>query len=249
MKLNADKCHLLISGFKHQLHWIDVGTDRIWESSSEKLLGVTIDKHLRLNSHVTNLCRNASQKLTALGRLSKLLNMDKRREIFKAFIEAQFSHCPLVWLFHDRELNVKVNRLQERALRLVYRDSQSSFDELLERDNSVSIHHRNIQLLAVELYKIKNNLSNDIISEIFTDRIYAGPGLRKQTDFLTPPIKSVYKGESSLRYLGPLIWNILPNHFKEIRTLGIFKEQIKSWKPSECPCRLCKTYVHGVGFI
>ena len=86
-------------------------------------------------------------------------------------------------------------------------------------------------------------------NEIFTDRIYVGPGLRNQTDFFTPPIKSVYKGESSLRYLGPLIWNILPSNFKEIRLLSKFNEEIKSWKPLECPCRLCKTYVHGVGFI
>ena len=249
MKLNADKCHLLISGFKHQLNWVDIGGNRIWESSNRKLLGVTIDKTLRFNLHVAALCRKASQKLTALGRLSKLLTLDKRREIFKAFIESQFSNCPLVWLFHDRELNAKINRLQERALRLVYRDSLSSFEDLLKKDNSVSIHHRNIQSLAVELYKIRNNLSIDIIDDIFTDKEYTGHNVRKYTDFSIPAVNSVYNGECSLRYLGPMIWNILPTNLKQISTLHEFKEKIKSWKPLNCPCRLCKLYVQGVGFI
>ena len=62
-------------------------------------------------------------------------------------------------MFHNRTLNNKINRLHERALRLVYKDENLSFEELLDLDKSVTIHHRNLQRLAIEMFKVKNNLS------------------------------------------------------------------------------------------
>ena len=73
----------------------------------------------------------------------------------KSIIEAQFGYCPLVWMFHGRVLNRKINHLHERSLRIVYKDSISSFHELLQKDHSFTIHLRNIQSLPIELYKIK----------------------------------------------------------------------------------------------
>ena len=85
----------------------------------------------------------------------------------KAFIESQFGYCSLIWIFCGRNLNNRINHLHERLLRIVYNDYESSFQELLELDNSVSIHHRNIRLLAIELFKVKYFLSNQIMSELF----------------------------------------------------------------------------------
>ena len=69
----------------------------------------------------------------------------------KAFIEFQFNYCPLIWMFHSRTLNSKINRIHERALTLVYSDHVSSFPELLKRDQSFSVQHRNIQSLAIDI--------------------------------------------------------------------------------------------------
>ena len=79
------------------------------------------------------------------------MSFKKRRTLMKAFIESQFSYCPLIWIFHSKIMNNKINRIHERALRLVYSDHVSSFNELLKKDQSFSIHHRNIQRLAIEL--------------------------------------------------------------------------------------------------
>ena len=65
----------------------------------------------------------------------------------KAFITSQFSYCPLIWMFHSRNLNNKINRIHERALRLVYQNNLS-FSELLEIDNSVTVHQNNLQVLV-----------------------------------------------------------------------------------------------------
>ena len=62
----------------------------------------------------------------------------------KAFIESQFKCCPLVWMFHgNRGLNNAMNKIHERALRLIYSNTSSTYDELLEKDKSFKIHHRN----------------------------------------------------------------------------------------------------------
>ena len=79
--------------------------------------------------------------------------IEKQRTIIKSFVTSQFSYCPLIWMFHSRRLNNKINSIHERALRITYQDNTSTFQELLNKDNSVSIHHRNLQVLATEMFK------------------------------------------------------------------------------------------------
>ena len=79
----------------------------------------------------------------------------------KAFITPQFNSCALIWMFHNRQLNNRINKIQEIALRLVYKD------DLLKVDNSVTIHQRNLQILATEMFKVKNSLTLKILTEIF----------------------------------------------------------------------------------
>ena len=106
----------------------------------------------------------------------------------KAFVESQFKYCPLTWMFHGRKSNNKINRIHERALRIVY---TSSFEELLDKGESFSVHHSNIQTLAIELYKVTHNLSNNIFKEIFIIRNQNGPCLRSQNEFFRPQVRTV----------------------------------------------------------
>ena len=92
----------------------------------------------------------------------------KRRVLMNAFITSQFSYCPLVWMFHSRTLNNRIKKIHEKALRLVYKNEiLSSFDYLLKRDKSVSIHQKNLQILATEIYKTKNDLEPKIMKDTF----------------------------------------------------------------------------------
>ena len=107
----------------------------------ERLLGIQIDRDLTFKYHVTNLCKKAGRKLSALVRLCRFYTLQQRRLTMKSFIESQFANSSLVWMFHDRGLNNKINKIHERSLRIVYRDDLSTFEELLAKDGSFCIHH------------------------------------------------------------------------------------------------------------
>ena len=151
------------------------------KKGQQKLLGVTINKNLKFKEHILNQCKKTGKKLSALGRVCHILSLERRRSLMKAFIESQFGYWPLVWMFCGRQENNRINHLHERALRIVYNDYK------FQLDNSVSIHHRNIRLLSIELYKVKYNLSNQVMSELFNLRNINYDFL-SQTDFELGPI-------------------------------------------------------------
>ena len=165
LKANPDKFHLLLNSTDSALS-IKVDEFEICNSQNEKLLGINIDNNLKFDVHVNKLCKKASQKLHALARISKYMCLENRRKIMNAFVYSQFSYCPLVWMFHSRAINNRINRIHERALRIVYNDIFSSFDQLLLKDKSFTIHERNIQTLAIELFKIINGYSPEIMKDV-----------------------------------------------------------------------------------
>ena len=123
------------------------------------MLGITIDSKLNFDKHIQQICSRATAKLKALARIAPFMNITKRKTLMNAFFSAQFSYCPLTWMFHSRKLNNKVNKLHERCLRIVYNNNTSTYEELLEADKSVLVHFRNVQVLTIELYKVVNGFS------------------------------------------------------------------------------------------
>ena len=143
----------------------------IEKKKSEELLGILIDHKLTFENHLLNIVQKVNQKLQALARISKYIPRKKLRIIMKAFVSSQFAYCPLIWMFHSRQINHKINKLHERALRIVYNDHFLSFEELLSKDKSVTVHQINLQTLATEMYKILNGLSPDIMQDIFEIKV------------------------------------------------------------------------------
>ena len=134
-----DKSHLLLSGNNKVTANID---GNIIESEEiQVLLGATINSNLSFDKHINNLCKNTSAKLNALARIAGYMDIEKRRMIMKAFVTSQFSYFPLIWMFHSRVSNNKINTIHERSLRITYDDGTSTFEELLRKGNSVTIHH------------------------------------------------------------------------------------------------------------
>ena len=149
----------------------------------------------------------------------------------ETFIQSQFNYCPLVWMFHNRTLNHKINKLHERALRIVYRNDNLTFQELLDKDNSVTIHYQNLQRLSIEMYKIKNNLSPLPMQELFTEKVHIHD-LRNKRSWESHNVRTVKYGTETIRNMGPKTWELVPSEIKESKSLLEFKQKIKRWKPN-----------------
>jgi len=154
MILNPDKCSYLVLGNKKQviqsLHFENFILPNV---SEEKILGITFDNKLRFDSHIKVICKKANQKLSALSRISCYMHQKQRKLIINSFIKSQFNYCPLIWLFCSRKANNKIDNIQERSLRLLCNDYESSFIELLSLNKEITTHatmsaialHRSIQ--------------------------------------------------------------------------------------------------------
>ena len=180
LKGNTDKCRLIVSS--DDPTEIQVGESVIKNTTCEKLLGVKIDNKLNFDEHVSGFCKKAANKLRALARVTSYMSLPKKKLLLNSFFNAQFNYCPLVWMMHSRSNNNKIKHLHDRCLRIV----QSSYENLLVKDGTVSMHHRKIQALAIEKYKIKNDLSTEILSNIFTQRTQNHYSLRNASDFQIP---------------------------------------------------------------
>ena len=152
---NAEKCHLLTSS--NLPVDIRITNTKISSLARLKLLGVNFEGRLNFDYHLNTLLKKANKKYHNLSRTCNYMDTKKRCVLMNAFITSQFSYCPLVWMFHSRTMNSRINKIHEKALKLVYKDETFlSFDDLPKRDKSVSIHQKNLQILATEIYKGKN---------------------------------------------------------------------------------------------
>ena len=138
-------------------------------------------------------------------------------------------------MFHNRALKNRINKIHERALRLVYQNKNLSFSELLELDKAVTIHQRKLQVFAKEIFKVKNNLSPEIMKQVFDfQELYYN--LRSEiSQFRRENIKTTHYGKQSVKFLGPNIWAMVPQNIKNCKSLQEFKKLIKVWKPKACP--------------
>ena len=166
MKANPDKCHFICSSNLKTSTMIE--NRQIRNSTCEKLLRVFFDSKLTFQSHIDNICKKAAHKLNAISRITPYIDFNKRKLVINTFFSLQFNYRPLIWTGHNRTYNNKINRLSENCLCLIYNDKCSSFEELLVKDKSVSIHHKNINALAIEMFKVYTKTFQD--KRCFSDK-------------------------------------------------------------------------------
>ena len=143
-------------------------------------------------------------------------------------------------------INEKLNRIHERALRLVCKDSESELEKLKKKYGT--IHQHNLQLLMTEIFKTKNNLNPIFMKNIFTERNMQY-SLRNENHLRLPKVKTTTYGIENIQYRGCHLWSSLPSEIKDSNTLAEFKRKIKSWKENTCICRLCKVFIKDLGFL
>ena len=155
MIVNPGKFQSIIFDKKKQNHtaeYISIDQKNIKTSSSVKLLGVHIDDELNFNLHITKVCRSAANQLHALIRLQMFLNFEEKKTLINSYFYSSFNYCPLVWMFSSAKSLNKVESLQKRALRFLYEDYVSSYEELLQKAGKETMKVNRLRSLCIEIY-------------------------------------------------------------------------------------------------
>ena len=237
---NPDKFHAIIINrcgrYKHT-HTLKVAGKNIESETSVPLLGVEIDYKLNFNKHIGNLCKRAAGQLNGICRMNKSIGFKEKHVLIQSFIFSNFNYCPLVWMNCSNESMRKIERIQERSLRLLYNDYESDYDSLLHKAEIPRMEIKRLRTLAIEVFKTLNDLNPTYMKEIFVkNRQYSNYPNNLNTHMHT----GVTYGEKSLSYLAPKIWNSLPEHFKLDRSFSSFKKLIKTWTwDFKCGCSAC----------
>ena len=178
---------------------------------------------------------------------AKCLDQDKRILLMKSFVISQFNYCAIIWMYCQRQSDNLINKIHERALRIAYNDYTSDFKALLETDCSVKIHQRNIQTLALESFKTKNDLNPNFMENIISP-VSHGCYTRNQ-NLAYPNPKTVSYGLDTFGYRANEIWNNLPSEIHSAKDLKTFKILLSANDANSCSCNLCKSYLPNVGYI
>ena len=221
MVLNPGKCHYIVIGDDDPTHKIILNNNEIASSNEEKLLGILLDSKLNFDSHITSLCKKAGQKLSALARINHYLTPDQKLLLLNSVVKSQFSYCPLIWMFTSRYLNNALNSIHERALRLIYNDYELPFDRILEDNKQKSIHQKNIESLAIEIYKFQAGLTPPIMSDLFFSR-ENDYNLRNFQELESSLKRTVKFGTETISYMGSQIWNLISERLWALETLNKF---------------------------
>ena len=116
--------------------------------------------------------------------------------------------------------------VEERGLRAVFKDKQSSYQQLLVKAKLPSLYNRRLQDICILMYKVKHNLCPRTICDMFLTNSHTY-NLR-QKDFYQPSFNTVTHGKQSVRYLGPRLWSKIPSKDRSAASLKQFKTRIRS---------------------
>ena len=206
---------------------VNIGITHVNNSECEKLLGIKIDCKLSFENHIGKISKKTGAKLDASTRLAQ--NINTKKCLIRNTFLLHINYCPFTWIFHNRLLNHKINRLHEIFFLAMYNVIHSS---------SVSTHHKNLQILVTDMFTVCTGSAINILSKVFPRKSPSNYTLRNQQEFTVTPMKAVKYDFISLVYKGSNIWKLLPNNSKLLESVETFKSKIKSWIPNKFQCRI-----------
>ena len=208
MQANPDKFQFLaISSSKSQKYKLSLRNETEIESEPYvKALGIVIDDKLNFTEHISAICKKAARQLNALARISKYLDFKSRKIIYQSFVASNFNYCPLVWHFCGKVNNSKLEKIQERALKIIYRDYESTYEELIVNSNSSTLLNSRLRLMICEVLKCINNENPPCVNNLIEikDINYS---LRNALRIHQPKKNTTTHGLRSFAYTAAKLWN------------------------------------------
>ena len=151
-------------------------------------------------------------------------------------------------MFSPRRSHNLINRIHKRSVRTVYNDTSSTFQELLQRNGSASIHHKNIQTLTTEVFKVVSNICLPVIKAFFDFR-ETRYNIRKFQIMRQQKVRTVRYGLKTPLYRAPHLWSLVPANLESLPNVNLFKSKTKYWECIEFHCRICKIYLKKLGYV
>ena len=211
---NTDKCGAL------KIH------DQEIESADHiRLLGVDIGNHVTFSKYISETCKKASSKIAVITRFCNLLSTKANLKIYKSFVLPNLTYCHTVWHFCRESDSRKTERVQEKALRAIYKAKTETYEELFRRAELPSLRNRRMQDIMIYMYKVKHGLAPKQILDIFT--VKATQNSLRNSDYLIPRFNTIVYGKHSLRYIDPVMWSKLSTEMRNKLSLNPFKVAIR----------------------
>lgn len=238
MKANPDKYQTIIFGRRQDTSaQFSVSGVNIASEKSVKLLGITIDHGLSFCDQAAAVSQKASRQVNAMMRLCNVLDEKTKLNVYLSFIYCNFMYCPAVWLLCSKHHLRQLEKINCRALRFLYNDFNSTYDELLLRGNHKCVKVIIMHSIAIEVYKCVHGLSPEYMVSKFQELPHEY-NTRNFHALIQPTFRTVKYGFQSFSYLGSKIFNRLPNNIKEAPTLALFKKLLSNFKDTSCMDRI-----------
>ena len=207
-----------------------------------ELLGIMLDYKLDFDPHISNLCKKAATQLNVLKRLKTFIGFQEKMVLVESFVYSSFSYCPLVWYFSSSKSSQKIEQIQERALRFIYNDHTSSYNDMLVKSDKCTMLVARQRILCIEIFKTVTQLSPPFMQSIFKLRSsnYSLRNLNNLAHFRPNQTTFGSKSRATDLSIGPQIWNCLPNDMKSAENLKSFQNLIKQWDGPNCKCSACQ---------
>ena len=234
LSLNVAKTELMIIGSRQRLHSqcdeIDICIDEkmIKRVDHTKSLGLTIDAQLSWSKHVEEICKKASSAIGGLKRVRPFISKDLTVQIYNALILPYFDYCSPVWDCMSGYLSDKLQKLQNRAARVITKlPFDTSSNLLLAKLKWEKLSLRRKKQKALIMYKTLNELAPEYLQCLFTQRHVNDYNLRNLEGKLSLPKPNTNYLKRSFCYSGACLWNNLPQDLKSVGSIGQFKRGIK----------------------
>ena len=171
-------------------------------------------------------------------RFKGIFDLKERKSMYNTFILSNFNYCPIIWHFCGKVSTKKIENIQERALRFMFKDKTSSYTSLLEKSDYTTLFIRRLRTIATEVFKSLHDLNPKFMNKMFEvkDIPY---DLRDSNILCQPKFNKIIYGKNTFNYYGAHIWNLLPNDMKTCTDIDSFKSLLKTWEGPKCQCIMC----------
>ena len=246
MKINPDKfqimCMTSVYSSEELPSRITISGHELKNEDFVQLLGITIDSKLTFDRHIDGICKKASRQLNILRRFQNALHLKEMTLVYNAFVCSNFNYCPIVWHFCSTASIRKMEKIQERALRLLHKDNTSTYEELLRKSKQATLHVKRLRLIAQEVFKSIYQLNPAFMRDLFQPKVI-NHNLRDENKLVMPSFNTLKYGKNTFTYHGAHIWNLLPAHLKDNTDFKVFKTMLNSWEGPQCQCSSCSVMI------